>query len=129
MPPKKPTPGRTTIEPPKSGPNCPKGHGRMRYNTGADKFQCGDRDCNMEATPKMTAERLRDIVLTGRIELVKRGDEFFLHFPEQNVMCDVTAMVEDTGTGEVHGEDNKYSIMLHFPGIVEASNGEGDEED
>lgn len=111
--------GPAQVDIPKSAPNCPTHNVQMRFNPESGVFGCPDRDCDMQARPRNTKANLRDVVLTGIIELVKKGDKFFILLAEENVLIDVSEIVEEDGTGEIHSEEGMFSLMLRFKGMRE----------
>lgn len=113
----KPTRGDKPVE----APNCPDGHGRMRYNATDGNFVCGNVECKVIAKPKVTAENLKDTVLGGDIELIRQaatdgGSEvkWFLHLVQSRVMVDVTNVVDPDATGERHGMNGAWMVGLLF---------------
>jgi len=102
---------------PVEAPNCPKDGTRMRYDAQAERFVCGEPQCNMTARPKVTAESLKDTVLSGDIELVRTSGEetkWFLHLVHSRVMVDITNVIETDATGERHGGNGAWLAGLTF---------------
>jgi hypothetical protein len=105
------------VTPPTGAPDCPDHREQMRYDPATGKFVCPVKDCQIKASPKTSKANLEGTVLTGEMELVKKGDQYFIHLPEQNVMIDVNPILEHLSTGEKHGSDGVWHLGLNFPGV------------
>lgn len=105
------------VAPPQGAPRCPKHGGKMRYEGTSGQFICPESDCDIKAKVKSTKDQFKDSVLKGEFEMIEAGeDKFIVRHLESGAIIDFGDQLQPIGTGELHGQDGQYVMLVQFNG-------------